>query len=128
ADVRVVERGLDLVEEVERGRPREEECEQERDRAERLLAAGQELEARHPLARRAEDDLDPRLGFVRAVLRLDELEPAVAAREQRLRDLGEVPRDRLEGVGKTLLDGLGELRPQALELLKAPLEVLALGR
>jgi hypothetical protein len=39
ADVRVVERGLDLVEEVERARPREEEREEERDRAERLLAA-----------------------------------------------------------------------------------------
>jgi len=33
-DVRVVEGGLDLVEEVERARPREEEREQEGDRAE----------------------------------------------------------------------------------------------
>ena len=39
ADVGVVERGLDLVQEVERARPREEVREQERDRAERLLAA-----------------------------------------------------------------------------------------
>ena len=42
ADVRVVERGLDLVQEVERVRPREEEREQERDRSERLLAAGEQ--------------------------------------------------------------------------------------
>src|SRR5581483_7629413 len=41
ADVRVVERGLDLVEQVERAGPGEEQREQERDRAERLLAAGE---------------------------------------------------------------------------------------
>ena len=42
ADVRVVERGLDLVEQVERARPGEEESEEKRDRAERLLAAGEQ--------------------------------------------------------------------------------------
>src|SRR4051794_14807444 len=42
ADVRIVERRLDLVEEVERARPREEEREQERDRPHRLLAAREE--------------------------------------------------------------------------------------
>ena len=50
-DVRVVERGLDLVEEVEGARPREEEREEERDRPERLLAAGEEREPRDALAR-----------------------------------------------------------------------------
>src|SRR5262249_50588270 len=45
SDVRVVERRLDLVEEVERARPREEQREEERDRAESLLAPG---EQRHP--------------------------------------------------------------------------------
>src|SRR5262245_23945223 len=39
-DVRIVESGLDLVEQVEGTRPREKEREQERDRAEGLLAAG----------------------------------------------------------------------------------------
>jgi hypothetical protein len=39
ADVGVVQRRLDLVEEVERTGPREKEREQERDGAERLLAA-----------------------------------------------------------------------------------------
>ena len=60
-DVRVVERCLDLVEEVEGARPGEEEREQERDRAERLLAAGEERETRDALAGRAQLDLDPRL-------------------------------------------------------------------
>ena len=61
ADVRVVERRLDLVEEVERARSREEEGEQERDRPERLLAAREQREPRDALARRAELDLDPGL-------------------------------------------------------------------
>ena len=53
-DVRVVERGLDLVEEVEGAGPREEEREEERDRAERLLPSGKQREPRDPLAGRAE--------------------------------------------------------------------------
>src|SRR4029079_2525371 len=47
SDVRVVERGLDLVEKVEGARPREEEREQEGDRAERLLAPGEKREPLH---------------------------------------------------------------------------------
>ena len=62
-DVRVVERGLDLVEEVEGARLREEEREQERDRTERLLAAGEQRQPRDPLARRPQLDLDPGLGI-----------------------------------------------------------------
>src|SRR5437870_9772407 len=41
-DVRVVESGLDLVQQVEGARSREEEREQERDRPERLLSAGEQ--------------------------------------------------------------------------------------
>jgi len=72
ADVRVVQRGLDLVEEVERAWSREEEREQERDRPKRLLTAGEQREPCHALADRPELDLDARLtrhavrpGFVR---------------------------------------------------------------
>src|SRR4029077_5225264 len=50
ADVRVVESGLDLVQQVERTRPSKEQREQERDRPERLLAAGEQREARDALA------------------------------------------------------------------------------
>src|SRR5438067_13885185 len=58
ADVRVVQRGLDLVQEIERAGPREEEREEERDRAERLLAAGKERKPRDALAGRTQLDLD----------------------------------------------------------------------
>src|SRR5215218_2465245 len=55
-DVEVVERGLDLVEDVERARPGEEDREQERERGQRLLTAGQQ---RQPLGRFAGgSDLD----------------------------------------------------------------------
>src|SRR4029079_12442138 len=83
ADVRVVERGLDLVQEVERMRTGEEEREQERDRAESLLAAREERQPRDLLAGRAELDLDALLGVLVLAfeLRLREPQPALAARE-----------------------------------------------
>src|SRR3954452_24025216 len=43
-DVEVVERGLDLIEDVERTRPRQEDSEQEGDRGHRLLAAREQRE------------------------------------------------------------------------------------
>ena len=126
ADVRVVERGLDLVEEVERARPREEEAEEERDRAERLLAARQQRQPRDALADRAQLDLDPRL--LALVLGLGEAQPSLAAGEQGRRDLGEVLLDRGEGLLEAALDRLGEVAAELLELLEAALEVGALGR
>ena len=126
ADVRVVERGLDLVEEVERARPREEEAEEERDRAERLLAAGEQREAGDALADRAQLDLDARL--LALVVGLGEAQPALAAGEERRRDLGEVLLDRREGLLEAPLDRLGQVAAQLLELLEAALEVGALGR
>ena len=126
-DVRVVERGLDLVEEVEGARPREEEREQERDRSERLLAAREERQARDALARPAEarprSPASPPL-----VLRLDETKPALAAGKEGRGDILEVRRDGGEGLGEAPLDGLGELRAQLVELLEALLEILALRR
>ena len=91
ADVGVVERGFDLVQEIERARLREEEREQERDRAERLLAAGEHSQARDALPCRPQLDLHP--GFAALLLRLDEPEPALAAREERRGDVLEVRGD-----------------------------------
>ena len=58
-EVHVVERGLDLVEQIERRRPGAEHREQERQRGERALATGQQRQPPHVLARRARLDLDP---------------------------------------------------------------------
>ena len=123
-DVRVVERGLDLVEEVEGARPGEEEREEERDRAERLLAAGEQREPRDALSGGPELDLDS--GLAAFLLGLDEPQPALAAREERRGDLLEVVGDRRERLGEPPLDGRGELGPKLLELLEALLEILAL--
>ena len=68
-DVEVVQRGLDLVEDVERARPGQEHREQEGQRGHRLLAAGQQRQALHFLAGRRDLDLDPEqvlLGLVRS--------------------------------------------------------------
>ena len=124
-DVRVVERSLDLVEQVEGAGPREEEGEQERDRAQRLLAAGKQREARDALARGPQLDLDPSLPVL--ALGLDQAQAALAPREERGGDLLEVLRDGVERLGEAALDGLRELGSQPLELLEAPLEVLALS-
>ena len=56
--LRVVERGLDLVQDVERARAREEHGEHEGERDERLLAARQQRQALGRLAGRRDLDLD----------------------------------------------------------------------
>ena len=108
ADVRVVERGLDLVEQVERARPREEEREEERDRAERLLAAGEQREPGDALPGRPQLDLDARL--LALLLRLGQAQPALAAGEERRGDLGEVLLHGVEGLLEAALDRLGRAR------------------
>src|SRR5262249_51593518 len=122
------ERGLDLVEEVERRRPRQEEREQERERAQRLLATGQEREPSDPLAGRAQPDLDSRLGVLVLALQLGlgQLQQSLAAGEERRRDLGDRPLDRLEGGVEARIDRVREPRAQVLELGEALLEILAL--
>jgi chromosome segregation protein len=72
ADVEVVKRRLDLVEDVERTRPGEEDGEQESDGGHRLLAAGEQRQALHRLARGGDLDLDPE----QLLLLLGELRPA----------------------------------------------------
>src|SRR5581483_9968679 len=123
-DVRVVERRLDLVEQVERARPREEQREQERDRAERLLAAGEQRQPGDALPGRPQLDLDARL--LALLLRLGEAQPPPAAREARRGDLVEVLLDRRERLGEARLDGVGELVAELLELAQAVLEVAPL--
>ena len=58
ADVRVVERCVDLVEQTERRRAVFEDREDERDRRHRLFAAGKQQNVLQAFARRLGDDLD----------------------------------------------------------------------
>src|SRR4051812_18712610 len=110
-DVEVVERGLDLVEDVERARAGEEHREQERQRGHRLLAAGEQRQALGGLARGRDLDLDAELVLgrdlvvwrvvlglrrraaedgPRARVLADEAQAAATAREEVLDDLLEV--------------------------------------
>ncbi len=60
-DVGVVERSLDLVEDVEGAGPGEEDGEDEGQRDQRLLTAGEQRELAGRLAGRGDLDLDPEL-------------------------------------------------------------------
>src|SRR5829696_3014012 len=146
-DVDVVERGLDLVEDVERTRPGEEDGEHEGQRDERLLAPGEEREALRGLAGRGDLDLDAGLGLLvlltlglgrltlrrrftshnraRADLLLDEPQLATAAGEQVLHDVLEVLRGGLESLFERLADPAVGLLNEALELGERRLEVAA---
>ena len=81
ADVGLIERRVDLVEQAERRGLDEEDGEDQRDRGERLLAAREQLDRGELLARRLRDDLDARLGDGIGRI-LDELQLGRAAAEQ----------------------------------------------
>ena len=84
ADVRLVERRVDLVEQAERARLVLEQPEHQRDRRERLLAAGEQLHALQALARRLRDDLDAALERVVLVEQRQAGAAAAGIVEQRL--------------------------------------------
>ena len=73
---------------------------------------------------RTQLDLDPWLDAF--LVRLDQPQPALAAREERGRDLLEVLGHRRERLREAALDGRGQLGAELLELLEALLEVGAL--
>ena len=60
-EVHVIERGLDLVEDVERARPGQEYGEHEGERHQRLLAPGHQRQPARGLARGRQLDLDAEL-------------------------------------------------------------------
>src|SRR5215207_1932436 len=154
-DVEVVERRLDLVENVERARPGEEDREQEGERGHRLLAARQQRQPLRRLARGRDLDLDAHAVLGRGFLGLGRLldplvvggsallgaaqhgawagvlayqpQPPPAAREQLADDLLEVLRGRRERLLERVADPLVGVADQALELAQGGLEVLALA-
>ena len=99
--VDVVERGLHLVHHVEGRRAAPEHGEQEGQRGEGPLAARQQRQLLHVLARRLGLDLD---AGREQVLGFGEDQPPGAAREQRREQRGEVLADVGEGGGEDRLD------------------------
>src|SRR4029077_10314089 len=73
-------------------------------------------------------NLDSGLGLLVVFRGVGQLEAALASREERGRDLGEVPLHRVERLREAPLDRLRQLCAQLLELLEALLEVLPLRR
>ena len=151
-DVGVVERRLDLVEDVERRRAGEENREHERERHERLLAAREQREAPRRLPRRRHLDFNACgvLGFASGRRRVlvtrvtafsvsglasqhqpwplgvDHPQAAAAAREEVLGQLLEVPLRGLEGLLERRRDLAVRVADQAVELGQRGLEIGAL--
>src|SRR6185436_15853454 len=112
ADVRVVERRVDLVENAERRRIDEEQREDQADGDQRLLAARQQGDAVEALARRTNDDLDA--GLQQIVL-VGEHELALTAAEQARENLLERLVGARERLGEARARGAVELLDRALE-------------
>src|SRR5712692_3915881 len=125
ADVGVVERRVDLVEEAERARLVLEEAEHERDGGERLLAARQELDVLEPFPRWLRDDLDPAL---ERIVLVEQREAGAAAAEERAEGCLEVQVDRRERVGKAPARRLVDALDRFTGLRDRVDQVLALRR
>ena len=123
AEVGVVERGLDLVEDVERARARLEERHQEGHRHQRALSAGEQREPLDLLARGPGLDLDAGGEHVRGV---GEHQPALPA--------GEEPRERRVeglldvgvGLAEDLLDPVVHVLDDLEEVLAGAAQVVEL--
>ena len=122
-EVAVVERRLDLVEDVERRGAGPEDGDQHRDRGQRPLAARQQRQPLDLLARGAGLDLD---AGGEPVVGLGEHQSAGAAGEQRREDQLELPGDVLVGRPEDLLDPLVDLLDDDQQVATAGLEVLEL--
>src|SRR5450759_964080 len=132
-DVRLVERGVDFVEDAERRRLVLEDRDEERDGRERLLAAREEADRLVPLARGLRHDLETR---VERIALVQQMHRGRAAVEEALEHLAEVEVHGGERLLKALrrrevdrldrLENLGERRLEVGLLSRQLLEPLAL--
>ena len=88
-DIGVVERRVDLVEHADRRRIGQEHREDQRGRGQGLLAAGKQGHDLRLLARRAGEDLEPR---IERIVGIDQLEFCRAATEQHGEEPLKLPR------------------------------------
>ena len=118
-DIRLVERGVDLVEDAEGRRLRLEDRHEERDRGHRLLAARKLADDARLLARRLRADLDARVEPVGlAVLERKQVDVGAAAAEEtaeHARRTREGLAHALEGLLEARLAGVVELGDERLE-------------
>ena len=131
AQVRVVERGLHLVQDVERRGADAVDREQERERRQGLLATGHERHLRDALAPRLRRHLHAR---VLQVVGIDEREARGTTGEQHGEYLAEVRVHRLVGAHEVVLHArvdhphdLGEGAPRAVEIGQLRGQVVVAG-
>jgi hypothetical protein len=123
AQVGVVQRRLDLVEDVERRRPGLEQRDQERHRDQRALTAGQQRQPLDLLPRRAGLDVD---AGGQHVVGVGEHQPALAAGEQPGEDPLEGLLDVAVRLGEDLLDPLVDLLDDVEQVAPGLLQVVEL--
>src|SRR5207253_6753505 len=123
ADVALVERRVDLVEDAKRRRPHAQDSEEQRRGRKRALATRQLGEAADPLARRSRIDVDPWIFhvFARTKRRL-------AAVEQPLEEDPEFAVDGLQRRAELVGDRGRELAGERSEIQHRALEVILLRR
>ena len=122
ADVGLVERRVDLVEDAERRRLDQEDREQQRDRGERLLAARQQLDVLAAFLPGGWAMISMPVSS-RSLLVGRARGSAVPAAEQAREDLLELGVDRVEGLAEALARGRVDLLDRRLELSDRRLEV-----
>src|SRR5581483_10349829 len=123
AEIRLVERRIDLVQHAERRRPEAEEGHEKADRREGLLAARQGLERAEALARGLDLHLD---AAVEQALRVRELEARAPAAEELPEELLELLVRELERLAEAGAGRAAELRDRAPEVFDRRLEVAPL--
>ena len=123
--VRVIERGVDLVEHVEGTGVHGLKGEEEGQRGQRPLPSGEERQLLQALARRLRQDLHA--GVERVLHLVLEAESGAAAREELAEELLEIDGHRLEDGAETIVDLLLQPPAQLEQLSRRVLQVLKLG-
>ena len=122
ADVGVVERGVDLVEDRERARVDLVERQHQRERGQRPLAGRQQGHVLQPLARRLDEDLD---AGARAVVAVGVAQGRATSGRELREVLVEVGGDRAEDRLVARLLFLAQLGDQLLEVVARGRDVVA---
>ena len=124
ADVGLVERGVDFVEDAEGCGLELEDADEQRERGEGLFSAGEQEDVLQLLARGRGDDVDAGLG---GVLFVGEPHEGLAAAEELGEGDGEVLVDDLEGLVELDAGDVVDLLDGGLGVFDGVEEVLALG-
>jgi hypothetical protein len=125
-DVRIVEGGINFIEDIERTRIDGLKTEQERERGQRPFSTGKQRERLETLAGCLRKDLHTVIEWT-SLLVAFEAKRGPAAREQFAEEFLEIHGNRLKNGAETAIDVLLEVLPQLAQLRCGLLEIAQLG-